>query len=632
MLLKKFRPFQFYFLLGGYAFLLAASMYLAYELRFDFTLSKEIQQERLQVILWAVPLKLSLLFAFGQFSGMLRYFGIPDFFRVLFALSTATGLILLMFFLYEWYGTGRIGRIPSRMVISQDFTFSIIAICGFRLGLRMLHDRLQSNLDGTKRTRFRTLLIGADQVGASLAMELLTQRHLGYQPIGFLDADPACVGRTIHGLPVIDHPDRVIHVCNKLGVKNVIHTGSTKDQNGKSLQELIHDLQEHDIKLEILDRGQSISTRASLTHRLRPVELEDLLGRSEVNLDSDKIEKLIKGKTILVTGAGGSIGTELCRQISARNPDRLLMVDQSEVQLFVAEQAMLEEGGGGGGGGGTITPLVADILDEERMRKIFQRYRPEVVFHAAAHKHVPMMERQPTEAIKNNTFGTALVAKLASEFRVQRFVLISTDKAINPTNVMGATKRLAEWTIQNAQRQPQNQTSFSAVRFGNVLGSSGSVIPTFKAQLAKGGPLTVTHRDVTRYFMTIPEAVGLVLQSATQEANGEVFILDMGRPIKIYDIACRLIQLSGLRPEVDVEIRITGLRPGEKLYEELQDHRESMDPTDHPLILRLKGAPPSVEELKSNLEKLKNILQSDSTTEIKKTIAGILPEYKPYLD
>ena len=626
MLLKRFRPFQFYFLLGSYAFLLAASMYMAYELRFDFALSREIQQERLQVIFWSVPLKLSLLFAFGQFSGMLRYFGIPDFFRVLFALASATALIVVMFFLYEWFGDGRAGRIPSRMVISQDFTFSIIAICGFRLGLRMLHDRLQSNIDGAKRTRFRTLLVGADQVGASLAMELLTQRHLGYQPIGFLDRDESHVGRSIHGLPVLDTPEHLINVCQRLGIKHVIYTGSA-DSGDSEIQQIVKELQPAGIKLEILDRGPGLSARASLTHRWRPVELEDLLGRSEVNLDSEKIEALIKGKVVMVTGAGGSIGTELCRQISARNPDRLLMVDQSEVQLFVAEQAMIEEGGGG-----TVTPLVADILDEDRMRRIFRRYKPQLVFHAAAHKHVPMMERQPTEAIKNNTFGTAMVAKLASEYEVKRFILISTDKAINPTNVMGATKRLAEWMVQDAQRRPGNKTSFSAVRFGNVLGSSGSVIPTFKAQLAKGGPLTVTHRDVTRYFMTIPEAVGLVLQSATQDASGEVFILDMGRPIKIYDVACRLIELSGLRPEVDVEIRITGLRPGEKLYEELQDHRESMDPTEHPVILRLKGEPPSPEEIEEKIAKLKEILNSDSTTEMKKTIAEILPEYKPYLD
>jgi FlaA1/EpsC-like NDP-sugar epimerase len=328
----------------------------------------------------------------------------------------------------------------------------------------------------------------------------------------------------------------------------------------------------------------------------------------------------------MVTGAGGSIGSELCRQISAFNPKRLLLVEQSEVQIFQIEQELVERGFGG-----IVLPLVADILDQPRVRYIYNRFRPEVIFHAAAHKHVPMMELQPSEAIKNNTFATAFLTELSLEFNVDHFVLISTDKAINPTNVMGASKRMAEVFLQAFAAANPGKTKFMAVRFGNVLGSSGSVIPIFKKQIAAGGPVKVTHPDVTRYFMTIPEAAGLVLQAATQGMGGEIFVLDMGKPVKIVDLARQLIELSGFRPEEDIDIEFTGLRPGEKLFEELSHQGENITTTDHPKIMRFVTHPQPLDEVRLFLDQLHQELHTAEPDQIKLLLKKALPEYEPYL-
>ncbi len=361
--------------------------------------------------------------------------------------------------------------------------------------------------------------------------------------------------------------------------------------------------------------------------QIRPVELEDLLGREPVGLDSEQIKDMLQDRVVLVTGAGGSIGAELCRQIANRASKRLILVDHSEVQLFQIEQELI-----GLGHSSVILPCIGTVLDQERMGWILRTYRPALVFHAAAHKHVPMMEHQPVEALKNNTFGTLRLAHLASQYQVEKFVFISTDKAVNPTSVMGCSKRLAEIAVQAQQQRPGNTTKFCAVRFGNVLGSSGSVIPTFKRQIAEGGPVTVTHPEVMRYFMTIPESVGLVLQAASQADGGEIFVLDMGQPIKIVDVARQLIELSGFRPGVDIEIKYVGLRPGEKLFEEFQHHGEQFQATPHKRIFRFvcqPATPPQVEEW---MKQLSERLVPGSRDEIKQFLTQIVPEYAPYLD
>jgi FlaA1/EpsC-like NDP-sugar epimerase len=360
--------------------------------------------------------------------------------------------------------------------------------------------------------------------------------------------------------------------------------------------------------------------------QIRPVQIEDLLGRERINLATDRIRGLLRGKVVLVTGAGGSIGSELCRQIVINEPELVLLVERCEVQMFQIEQELLNVGRHT-----QVVSLIADVLDEERMRQIFQRYHPQLVFHAAAHKHVPLMEHQPYEAFRNNTIGTKQLARIALDFGVERFVLISTDKAINPTNAMGATKRLAELFLQALQGHNGSCTKFMAVRFGNVLGSSGSVIPTFKRQIAAGGPVTVTHPEVTRYFMTVHEAVGLVLQSATQGNGGEIFVLDMGKLVKIVDVARQLIELSGLKPEIDIEIKFTGLRPGEKLFEEINYNTENMVRTEHPKIMRFTGEPLPLEELRQGLQNILTNAADRDEDDFKREIQKLLPEYRPYL-
>ena len=328
---------------------------------------------------------------------------------------------------------------------------------------------------------------------------------------------------------------------------------------------------------------------------------------------------------VLVTGAGGSIGSELCRQIAACAPQRLLLLDQSEVQLFQIEQEMIKRGHGA-----TIVPLVADILDPARMNAVFEAHRPTVVFHAAAHKHVPMMERQPGEAVMNNSMGTARLAELALAFGVDRFVMISTDKAVNPTSVMGVSKRLAEIYLQSLHAQRPQATKFICVRFGNVLGSSGSVVPTFTRQIAAGGPVTVTHPDMVRYFMTIPEAVGLVLQSCAQGQGGEIFVLDMGQPVRIADLARQMIQLSGLQPDLDIEIKFVGMRPGEKLFEELKCRGENYRPTRHPRIMSFIHQTRPLAGLRAAFARLEAELHSLEPAALCHRLRQLVPEYTPY--
>jgi FlaA1/EpsC-like NDP-sugar epimerase len=356
---------------------------------------------------------------------------------------------------------------------------------------------------------------------------------------------------------------------------------------------------------------------------LRHVSPEDLLGREPVPLDDVAIAEVIKNKVILVTGAGGSIGSELCRQIAAFHPQKILILERSEPALFAIEQELKKDFQWL-----DILPLAASVCNEERIASIFEAHKPDCVFHAAAHKHVPLMETQPAEAILNNTIGTRIVSQAARDVGCERFVLVSTDKAVNPTNVMGATKRLAELVLNAMQNSHGNRTKFSLVRFGNVLGSSGSVIPTFRQQIVAGGPVTVTHPDVMRYFMSIPEAVGLILQSATQSQGGEVFVLDMGEPIRIQDLARQMIELCGFLPDEDIKIEFVGLRPGEKLYEEPIHKGENIEPTPHKKIHRLVNGIEGGRILETLAELTKSQLYDSSSGNLKCWLARNIPEYK----
>jgi FlaA1/EpsC-like NDP-sugar epimerase len=600
-----------------YGITLWAAHWLAFQLRFDFNVPESSRDELLRTWLWLVPLKLILLASCGQFSGLLSYFSVPDFLRILTANAIAAGVLLV----------GR--QLPvsvdwdPRGVVLLDFFLSVAGLSSVRLGFRMIRERYLTDT-APPRQRKRIAIIGAGDVGANLAKDLLARKGLGMEPVAFYDDDAGKWHSRVHGIPVRGTPDLLRREHEALSLDEAVIAMPTA--SAKRMGEMVRLLTDIGLRFETVPSYHQLATGKVRVSRLRPVEIEDLLGRDEVELKVDNIRRLLADRVVAVTGAGGSIGSELCRQIASFNPKRLLLVEQSEVQIFQIEQELA-----GGGYAGTILPLVADILDQPRMRFIFERFKPEVIFHAAAHKHVPMMESQPGEAIKNNSVGTARLAELALAAGVDRFVLISTDKAINPTNVMGASKRLAEMYVQALHAANPGRTKFMAVRFGNVLGSSGSVIPTFKKQIEAGGPVTVTNPEVTRYFMTIPEAVGLVLQSAALGEGGEIFVLDMGQPVKIVDLARQLIELSGLRPDEDIEIRFTGLRPGEKLFEEITHKGEDFKPTDHPKIMRFVTTPPPIEQIRAALEELSGLSHAAEPNQFKLQIQRVVPEYRPYL-
>jgi FlaA1/EpsC-like NDP-sugar epimerase len=610
------RPIGLAFLYGA---ALAVSLFLSYLLRFDFDLEAGNLVRLPAIIAGVVLLKLGLLAAFGQFGSLLSYFGLPDLRRILYALTSAA---TAMFIVWLWAG---VHFAPPRAVILTDFVISFVALSVLRVGFRLLREGYFEKAPRNGARRKRVAIIGAGDVGASLARELTTRRALGMEPIAFFDDDRKKWHTQLHGIPVHGSPESISALHASTPFDEVII--AMPSVTGRRLREIVHLLTHAGVKFETVPSLSQLITGKVRVTQVRPVEIQDLLGRDPVDLQTERIRDLVTGRCVVVTGAGGSIGSELCRQIASYRPARLLMVERSEFLLFQIEQELREAGAGA-----EIVPLVADILDLDRITRIFSRYSPSVVFHAAAHKHVPMMEQQPAEAVRNNVGGTRLLADLALAAGVTHFVLISTDKAINPTSVMGATKRIAELYLQALQQQHPGRTKFMSVRFGNVLGSSGSVIPTFKRQIAAGGPVTVTHPDVTRYFMTVNEAVGLVLQSATQGSGGEIFVLDMGQPVKIVDLARQLIELSGLEPERDIEIKFTGLRPGEKLFEELNHSTENHHPTSHSKIMRFVGSPPLLPDLKEGLERLASSASGMEGDVVKHAIKQLVPEYQPYLD
>ena len=509
-------------------------------------------------------------------------------------------------------------------MIALDFVFCLVGLTGVRLCLRTLRESFTVSSKKEKGRARRVAIIGAGDAGAVLAHELSLKPGYGLEPVAFFDDDPRKLNSRVHGIPVLGPPEKLLALSTKLGIKEVII--AMPSAPARRVGEIVRLLRQADLRCKTVPSLDQLALGQVRVSQLRNVEVQDLLGREKVELETESIRFSLKDRVVLVTGAGGSIGTELCRQIATYSPARLLLVDRSEPHVFQIQQELI-----GLGHGDRITPLVADILDLVRMEGIFSHFQPDVIFHAAAHKHVPMMESQPGEAIKNNSVGTAQLADIASEFAVDRFILISTDKAINPTSVMGATKRLAEMYVQALYASRQDRTKFMAVRFGNVLGSSGSVIPLFQKQIAEGGPVKVTHPDMTRYFMTIPEASMLVLQSAAQGTGGEIFVLDMGKPVKIVDLARQMIELSGLKPDEDIQIEFIGIRPGEKLFEEISRHGESFVPTTHPKILRFVSSPVDLGQIQKTLRQLRSNLFQLEPDQLKLLLKEAVPEYDPHL-
>lgn len=605
-------------LIVSYTAGLLLSLWLAYLLRFDFYVPPAEWQRFLAICAWLIPVKLFLLFAFRQFVGLLGYFSVPDLLRLFYASGSSLVILILLWV----YSGGALA--PPRGVILTDFVLSFMGLAATHLGFRLVREHYLLPQGNSHRRTRRVGIIGAGDVGASLARELLVKRGLGLQPVAFFDDSRSKWHSRVHDIPVVGSPEVLLNQKLNLELEEVII--AMPSAPARRVGEIVKILQKAHLRFETVPSMDQLATGKVKVSQLRSVEIQDLLGREPVKVETKNIQTILQNKVVMVTGAGGSIGSELCRQISSFNPQRLLLVEQSEVQTFEIEQELSSLGYSG-----VILPLVADILDRPRMSYICGRFKPKVVFHAAAHKHVPMMENQPGEAIKNNTLGTVQIAELALEHGVELFIQISTDKAVNPTNVMGATKRLAEIFIQALYAASPKKTKFMAVRFGNVLGSSGSVVPIFNKQIAAGGPVKVTHPDVTRYFMTIPEAVGLVLQSAAQGSGGEIFVLDMGKPIKIVELARQLIELNGLKPDEDIQIEFTGLRPGEKLFEELSYRAENITPTNHPKILRFVTEPPPLNRVRQLLEELSVELHRMEPNELKLLLKKAVPEYDPFL-
>jgi FlaA1/EpsC-like NDP-sugar epimerase len=610
-----------------YGSLVAVAFWFSYDLRFYDPKSDELERrmaalisQRPSILPWVIALKLLLLWALGQFRGILHYFRLRDAARLALALFLSTAVL----FTLSLTGTEIEGapRAIPRGVILIDFNLSLLLLVGFRVLLRVGAERLKESAGSVPGAVERVAVVGAGSAGAQLVSELVHRRGHGIRPVCFLDDDDSKHGLEIHGVPVVGSPDQLGLFRDRLHLTEVIL--ALPSASIRRIREITQLCGQLGLRTLVVPSLRELATGRMRASDIRPVSLEDLLGREPARLDHASIDAMVEGKVVLVTGAGGSIGSEIARQVAARRPARILILDQCENLLYLIEQDLVELGFGA-----LVTPLVADVTDRPRMADILGKYRPDLVLHAAAHKHVPMMESQPGEAIKNNCLGTATVAQLASEAGVDRFVLISTDKAINPTNAMGASKRLAEIVVQAQQGRPGNRTRFMAVRFGNVLGSSGSVIPTFRRQIAAGGPVTVTHPDVRRYFMTIPEAVGLVLQSAALGSGGEIFVLDMGEPLRILDVARDLVRLSGLRPDIDIEIRITGLRPGEKLFEELRHVGEEFSPTSHPRIARFLSQPMDHARLDDFLARVRELAFADRDS-CKLGIHQLVPEYTPY--
>lgn len=465
----------------------------------------------------------------------------------------------------------------------------------------------------------KVLLIGGGAAGSIVINEIKVNPQMKKRVVGILDDDLNKVGRKIHNIKILGTTDEVKKIVEENNIDEIIIAMANVSKEEK--RAIIEKCQQTKCKLKTLPGIYEIIDGKVDIKKIRNVEIEDLLGREPIKTNLNEISDYIEEKVVLVTGGGGSIGSELCRQIASFNPKHLIIVDNYENNAYAIQQELIRKYGESL----NLSTIIASIREEVRMEDIFKEYRPEVVFHAAAHKHVPLMEKSPSEAIKNNIFGTYKVANLADKYNVRRFVLISTDKAVNPTNIMGATKRAAEMIIQTLNER--SNTEYVAVRFGNVLGSNGSVIPLFKKQIEEGGPVTITHPDIIRYFMTIPEAVGLVIQAGAMAKGGEIFLLDMGEPVKIMDLANNLIRLSGFEPGVDMKVEFTGLRPGEKLYEELLMSEEGLTKTENSKIFIGKPVDFDTNKVKQHLNVLGKIIENEDVELIDSVMRELVTTY-----
>ncbi|MHC4425084.1 MAG: polysaccharide biosynthesis protein [Planctomycetota bacterium] len=572
------------------------------------------------LLLLFIVVKLPIFWLFKQYRGWWRYVGISDLLGILRASLVSTLIIVVI-----WFAIAQIDAVPTNLPLGMerpaegvciaDMFATFLLLGGLRIAIRLYYEEYRT-VEAGRLKRF--LIIGAGNTGEALLREIHRMPIAEYEVVGFIDDDPAKQGISIHGIGVLGTVEQLPDVCEERNIEEIaIATPSASHQQ---LRHVIQVCEGTKIRFRTVPSMTDIASGKFRVSQIRDVDINDLLGREAVQLDLDLIEAFAKDKTILVTGAGGSIGSEMCRQLCNFDPKLLLLVEQAENPLFYIARELHKQFPGV-----SIKTLVCDITDKIRVDGLFQEYKPQVVIHAAAHKHVPLMELNASEAIKNNVVGTQIVADAADNCGTTNFVMISTDKAVNPTSMMGSSKRIAEMYIQDLNRT--SKTHFVTVRFGNVLGSDGSVVPIFKRQIAEGGPVTITHPEMKRYFMTIPEASQLVLQAATMGAGGEIFVLDMGEPVKIVDLARELITLSGFKPGEDIEMTFTAPRAGEKLFEELSIEGEDMQRTRHPKIGIWKNIPMDRDRLRAGMNELVTIAKTQTHSEIAQKIRELVPEY-----
>jgi FlaA1/EpsC-like NDP-sugar epimerase len=609
------------------AALLCGAFYFSQLIRFDFNPPDWAMMRFRQFLPVVLGGKLICFYFLGLYRGMWRYTSIADLINIIKA-STVASLGIIVFVLYK---TGF--DLVSRSVFLIDWGLTIMLIIGVRVFIRLCFENFNKQFRfsdlwnivpmmlGKNYQKGRAMLIiGAGDCGEKICRQFRENPSVQSHVVGFLDDDIAKTGRRIHGVPVLGTIDAIETVAPGLGIEDVII--AIPSAGSGRMRQIVDLCKKADVNFKIIpDMGELIDGRIDI-NAIRNVEYRDLLGREPVRLDKEKIGSYLAERTVLVTGAGGSIGTGICRQICRFFPKRILLLERAESPLYDIDLELRKNFARA-----EVVPLLADIQDKEDLARIFTRFQPEIVFHAAAYKHVPMLEKHPWKAVHNNIFGTQNLVEAARNSGCERFVFVSTDKAVNPTNVMGTSKRICELLVQKENAADPSGTRFITVRFGNVIGSVGSVVPLFKKQIQEGGPVTVTHRDMIRYFMLIPEACQLILQAGAMGKGGEIFILEMGEPVRIDDMARDLIRFSGFEPEVDIKIVYTGLRPGEKLYEELMTDQEGVVPTKHKKIRVLNSHTGDVSLLASRLLELKMAAEQRDAEQIRHILHRIVPEY-----
>lgn len=613
-MIAKINNFRFGIIVVTQVAIVAISFALAFFLRFDFRFPAGYQPTFWMILPALLVTKLVVFWKFQLFRGWWRYVSVPDLIAIFKGNVLASlGLLLYAVFVHRLY------HIP-RSVLVLDFVFCFLLMGGVRFMTRIFRENYLPMPRGQQDFFQRVVIVGAGDAGQMIVREIRSNSRLSLLPIGFVDDDPSKQKMVFQGVKVLGRQDDLEKVVKDHAADEIII--AIPSATGQQVKTLVDRCLKTGVNFKILPGvGDLINGKVSV-QQLRDVALEDLLGRKPIVLDEAQIKRYLKDKRVLVTGAGGSIGSEICRQVAKYSPEKLILFENAETPLFHIEQELAQHFPHI-----HLVPIIGDVRNRSRVNVIFDEQLPEVVFHAAAYKHVPMMEANPAEAINNNVQGTRIIADAAHEIGVETFVMVSTDKAVRPTNVMGASKRVAELYVQSLAKT--SHTRFVTTRFGNVLGSNGSVIPTFKEQIKNGGPVTVTHPEVTRFFMTIPEATQLVLQAGSMGKGGEILLFDMGQPVKIVTLAEELIRLSGLQPYEDIEITFTGLRPGEKLYEELLLADEGVLHTHHEKICIARSSPPPREQLLKQLDRLMGAAKELDLNGVRAILRDIVPEYQP---